>query len=477
MSLKKQAFSGMIWTFGQQFSSQLVSFGISVFLARLLLPSDFGAIAMFTVLTSIASSIVDSGMASSLIRSKNIDNTDLSTVFWFNLLTSIFLYGVIFLMAPLVANFYNLPVLKNVIRVYSLTLVINALVTVQGVTFLKKLDFKTGFKIQIPSQIIGGISGIFFAYNGFGIWSIVYFNIIQTTVSTIQLWIYSKWKPSLIFSKEKFKEHFAFGYKLTLSGLLNTIFNNIYTVVIGKIFSAVQLGYYNRADSLKQLPVTNLSNALNKVTFPLFSKIKDNDEKLKEVYKRLMKVVVFIITPVLSVMIVVATPLINLVFTEKWLQAVPYFQVLALTGILYPIHSYNLNILKVKGRTDLFLILEIIKKALVIIVLIVSLKYGIMGLIWGQVICSFLAFFINTYYTGKFLNYGPVRQFFDLLPTLLISGILAIIMFYIEKYYLVSYIDIVKILVITFSYSMLYLAIALIFKFEELKYIKELIKR
>ena len=477
MSLKKQAFSGMVWTFGQQFSSQLVSFGISVILARLLLPSDFGAIAMFSVLTSIASSIVDSGMASSLIRSKDINDKDLSTVFWFNLLTSFFLYSVIFLIAPLVADFYNLPVLKNVIRVYSITLIINALVTVQGVTFLKKLDFKTGFKVQIPSQIIGGLSGIFFAYNGFGIWSIVYYNIIQTTVSTIQLWIYSNWKPSLVFSKEKFKEHFAFGYKLTLSGLLNTIFNNIYTVIIGKIFSAVQLGFYNRADTLKQLPVTNLSNALNKVTFPLFSKIKDNDEKLKEVYKRLMKVVVFIITPVLSVMIVVATPLINLVFTEKWLQVVPYFQVLALTGVLYPIHSYNLNILKVKGRTDLFLILEMIKKALIVIVLVVSLKYGIMGLIWGQVISSFLAFFINTYYTGKFLNYGPVKQFFDLTPTLLISGILATMMYYLRKYFLTGYVDIIQILIITFSYIVLYMSIALIFKFDELKYIKELIKK
>lgn len=477
MSLRKQAFSGMVWTFGQQFSSQIISFGISVFLARLLLPSDFGAIAMFSVLTSIASSIVDSGMASSLIRSKEVNNIDLSTVFWFNLLTSIFLYGIIFLVAPFVANFYNLPVLKNVIRVYSFTLIINSLVTVQGVTFLKKLDFKTGFKIQVPSQIIGGLSGIFFAYNGFGIWSIVYYNIIQTSVSTIQLWIYSNWKPEIIFSKEKFKEHFAFGYKLTLSGLLNTIFNNIYTVVIGKIFSAVQLGFYNRADTLKQLPVTNLSNALNKVTFPLFSKIKDNDEKLKEVYKKLMKVVVFIITPVLSIMIVVATPLISLFYSEKWLEAVPYFQVLALTGILYPIHSYNLNVLKVKGRSDLFLILEIIKKVLIVIVLIVSLKYGIMGLIWGQVISSFLAFFINTYYTGKFLKYGSVQQIFDLLPTLLISSTLAFLMYEFRKYFLMSYIDIVQILIITFIYSFLYLSIALAFKFEEFKYIKQLLKR
>ena len=477
MSLQKQAFSGMVWTFGQQFSSQIISFGISVFLARLLLPSDFGAIAMFSVLTAIAGSFVDSGMASSLIRSKNIDDTDLSTVFWFNLVVSIILYAIIFIVAPFVADFYHLAILKSVIRIYSITLIIRSFVTVQGVIFIKNLDFKTGFKIQIPSQIIGGVSGIVLAYNGFGVWSIVYYNIIQTIVSTVQLWLYSQWKPSFIFRKEKFKEHFNFGYKLTLSGLLNTIFNNIYTIVIGKMFSAVQLGFYNRADTLKQLPVTNLSNALNKVTFPLFSKIKDNDEKLKEVYSRLMKVVVFIITPILSIMIVLADPLIRFVYTEKWLPAVPYFQVLAVAGILHPIHSYNLNILKVKGRSDLFLVLEIVKKVMIIIVLIVSLRYGIMGLIWGQVLASFLAFFINTYYTGKFLKYGPLSQIVDLFPTLLVCACLTIVFFYFRKFTLINYKDIVQIIVIACSYIVLYFGLVSLLKFKEIKYIKELIKR
>lgn len=477
MSLRKQATSGLLWTFTQQFSSQIISFTIGLILARLLSPSDFGTIAMFSVVTSIASSLIDGGMGSSLIRTKTTDDRDLSTVFWFNLGVAVGLYWVIFFIAPFIADFYSLEILTSIIRIYCIILIINALVTVQGVTFTKELDFKTAFKIQLPSQIIGGIAGMLFAYYGFGVWSIVFYTLIQSIISTTQYWLYSTWRPSFIFDKAKFKEHFGFGYKLTLSGLLNTTFNNIYTVIIGKMFSPMQLGFYNRADTLKQLPVAHLSTALNKVTFPLFSKLKDDNIKLKEVYKKLMKLVVFIIAPVLFIMIIIAEPLIRFLFTEKWLPAVPYFQVLALTGILYPIHSYNLNILKVKGRTDLFLKLEIIKKVLIVIVLIISLKYGIMGLIWGQVLVSILSFFINTFYTGKILDYGSVAQAIDLLPILILSSSLAIIFYFVKIYYLSLYIDPVQIVTVSIGYILTYFIAIKLLKFKEILYLKQLLKK
>jgi hypothetical protein len=477
MSLRKQAASGMLWTFSQQFSTQIISFIISVILARLLSPSDFGTVALFSVVTSIASTLVDGGMASSLVRSKDISQVDLSTVFWFNITTAVFLYFLIFFSAPLVADFYKISQLTSIIRVSCTSLVINSLVAVQGVVFVRNMDFKTGFKTQIPSQIIGGLAGLGFAYYGYGVWSIVYYSLLQNIVATVQLWFYSNWRPSLIFDKTKFKEHFGFGYKLTLSILLSNIFNNIYSVVIGKLFSPAQLGYYNRADTLKQLPVSNLSNALNKVTFPLFAKIKDDDVKLRSVYKKLMKLVVFVITPVLCTMIVVAHPLINLLFTEKWLPSVPYFQILALAGILYPIHAYNLNILKVKGRSDLFLRLEIIKKLLIVVVLVISLQYGIIGLIWGQVGASFFSFFINTYYTGKFLNYGTMAQSLDLLPTLLLSGSIGVLFYLINSYLLSVYIDIIQISVTGLGYFLMYFIIIKLCKFKEIDYLKELLKR
>lgn len=477
MSLKKQAVSGMVWTFSQQFGNQIIYFVISLLLARLLSPSDFGTIAMFTVIISISSALVDGGMASSLVRTQNVNDTDLSTVFWFNVITACILYIILFISAPYIASFYKLEILTSVIRVYGIMLIIKSFTTVQAIRFVKSLDFKTSFIIQLPSLIIGGSIGILLAYKGFGVWSLVIFPLIQSLVSTIQYWFYSDWRPSLLFDKEKFKYHFKFGYKMTLSSLLDTIFNNVYTIIIGKMFSPAQLGYYNRADNLKQLPVTNLSAALNKVTFPLFAKLSHDNIKLKEVYKKLMKVVIFIIAPILCISIVIAEPLIRFLLTEKWLPAVPYFKILALTGILYPIHAYNLNILMIKGKSNLFLKLEVIKKILVSVILVISLQYGIFGILWGQVIFSIVAFFINTHYTGKILNYGSVKQILDLLPTLVLCSMIAILFYFLDMHFFENITDFLRLLMITSGYTFVYLALTYILKFNEITYIKDLLKK
>lgn len=477
MSLKKQALSGLVWTFGQQFGTQLINFIISLILARVLIPSDFGIIAMFSVVISVSTTLVDGGMASSLIRSNDADDADLSTVFWFNIFTSLILYILIFSFAPLIAKFYKLALLVPIIRVYGLLLIIKSLTTVQAIRFTKDLDFKTSFKIQLPSLIIGGILGVALAYYGFGVWALVYYPLIQSLISTIQYWIYSDWKPSLIFNKVKFKYHFNFGYKMTISSLLETIFNNIYTIIIGKIFSPTQLGYYSRADNLKQLPITNLSNALNKVTFPLFAKLGNDDLKLREVYKKIMKLVIFIIAPILLMTIIIAEPLIRFLLTEKWLPAVPYFQILSLAGILYPIHSYNLNILMVKGKSDLFLKLEIVKKILIVCVLIFSLNYGIMGILWGQVFTSCVSFFVNSHYSGKIIKYGSFQQLTDLMPTLLLAGLIASMLYWFDFYWLKKITDLLRMLIICISFTSIYLASVWVLKFKEITYLKEILKR
>ncbi|WDF46963.1 lipopolysaccharide biosynthesis protein [Chryseobacterium sp. KACC 21268] len=477
MSLKKQALSGLVWTFGQQFGTQLINFFISLILARVLLPSDFGIIAMFSVVISISTTLVDGGMASSLIRSNDADDSDLSTVFWFNFFASIILYILIFLFAPLIANFYKLALLVPIIRVYGLLLIIKSLTTVQAIRFTKDLDFKTSFKIQLPSLIIGGILGVVLAYYGFGVWALVYYPLIQSLISTVQYWMYSDWKPSLIFNRVKFKYHFNFGYKMTISSLLETVFNNIYTIVIGKVFSPTQLGYYSRADNLKQLPITNLSNALNKVTFPLFAKLGDDDVKLKDVYKKIMKLVIFIIAPILLMAIVIAEPLIRFLLTEKWLPAVPYFQILSLAGILYPIHSYNLNILMVKGKSDLFLKLEIVKKILIVCVLLISLNYGIMGILWGQVFTSCLSFFVNSHYSGKIIKYGSFQQLADLIPILVLAGLIAMMLYWFDYFWLQQITDLLRMLIICISFTSIYLATGWILKFKEITYLKEILKR
>lgn len=430
MSLRKQAISGMLWTFAQGFSTQGIGFIISVVLARLLLPAEFGIIGMIAIFMGIGGALVDSGLASSLIRTPEANQEDFSTVFYFNIVGSILMYFILYLTAPLIAKFFNQPILTNITRLYGITFIINAFSTIQLTRLTQMMDFKTQMKVSVPALIGGGALGIILAYMGFGVWSLVWMRLFQSFLNSLQLWIVSKWKPSFIFNIEKFKYHFHFGYKLLLSGLLDTVFTNSYTVIIGKLFVPAQLGFYTRANSVIQLPVQNISGALNKVTYPLFASIKDDNERLKKVYKQIMQMVTFLIAPILIIMGVLATPLFRFVFTEKWLPAVPYFQILCISGILYPFHVYNLNILNVKGRSDLFLRLEVIKKILLVITIIVSIQFGMYGLLWGIVISSALALFINAHYSGKFIHYNGFDQLKDVSPILLIgvtAGILTLI--------------------------------------------------
>ncbi len=421
MELKKQVAKGAIWVFMDQFGVQLVSFVVNLVLARLLMPADFGTIALFNVVINICSVLINGGMSSSLVRTQSVDERDLSTVFWFNMATTALLYLFVFIAAPWIGQFYQLPILGPIIRVYSIVLIIDSFVHVQAVLFDKKLDFKTTFKVRLPSVIVGGVAGIGFALAGMGVWSLVYSALLQNLLYTLQYWFYSDWRPTFTFDREKFNTHFAFGIRLTLSALLNVIFNNVYSIVIGKRFSETTLGYYNRAESLKNLPINNISTALNKVTYPLFAKFSNDDQQLRHAYRRVLKLVIFIIAPTISLMVIAAEPIIRLLLGAKWLPAVPYFQLMALGALFQPIHNYNLNVLQVKGRSDLYLKLEIIKKICIVIAVVVGLRYGVFGLIWGQVVVSVASLFINTHYTARFLDYSMRQQLSDLLPSIFVS--------------------------------------------------------
>ncbi|WP_415779529.1 lipopolysaccharide biosynthesis protein, partial [Elizabethkingia occulta] len=410
MELKKQATKSAFWAFIEQFSAQLIGFGVSLVLARLLMPEDFGTIALFGVVMNVSAVLINGGLTSSLVRTQNADDSDLSTVFWFNIVISFLIYIVIFTTAPQISNFYNKPILTELIRVYAIILIVDSFVSVQAMRFEKELDFKTTFRIKLPSLLIGGALGIVLAWQGFGVWSLVYSAIFKNVISTIQYWFYSDWRPSFIFNKIKFRYHFSFGIRITASALLDVVFSSLFTIIIGKKFSSVELGYYDRADGLKQLPINNIAATLNRVAFPLFAKISHDNERLKNVYQEMLKLVIFVIAPIIGIMIIEALPLIRFLLTEKWLPAVPYFQILSLAGLLYPIHAYNLNILNAKGRSDLFLKLEILKKLLVIIIILLMIPFGMYGLVWAQVILSVMALFINTFFTGKFLNYNIFQQ-------------------------------------------------------------------
>ncbi|WP_029036024.1 lipopolysaccharide biosynthesis protein [Salinimicrobium xinjiangense] len=475
MSLRKQATSGLVWTFAQQFGNQIIGFIVSLILARILLPEEFGLVGMIAIFMAIGKTLMDAGLGQSLVRGEDMDQEDFSTVFFFNVIASCFIYLLIYFAAPFIAKFYEREILTGMIRVLCLTFIFSAFSAVQNARLTKEMNFKIQALISLPATIIGGLVGITMAYMDYGVWSLVWSTVVGVIVSTIQLWIFSGWTPDFIFNINKFKRHFNYGYKLTFSELLNTTFNNIYIVVIGKYFSAGQVGFYTRAQTMKQLPVVNISNALNKVTFPLFAKMQNDNIRLKRVYKQLMQMVVFIITPTLVFLGVLAEPLFRFLFTAKWLPAVPYFQILCITGILYPIHAYNLNILKVKGRSDLFLKLEVMKKLIIVVAIIIAIQYGIIALLWAQVCTSLISLVINTHYTGKFLDYSALEQLKDILPAILLASLAGatVLLFDIFQFFLFS--DLFRLLLGGVIGLSVYLSSAMIFKLSSLTDLKNLI--
>lgn len=466
MSLRKRAFSGILWSFGQQFSVQVLSFGVSIILARLLEPADFGILGMIAILIAVGNALMDGGLTSSLIRSQNLTSADYSTVFYVNIGGSILVYIGCYIMAPLVASFFKQEILTAVIRLYSLTFVINAFAGVQFTRLTKDMNFKKQLIIQLPSVVGGGLVGIFLSYSGYGVWSLVWMHITQSFLQTVQLWFSSNWRPEAIFDIQKFKMHVKFGYKLMLSGILDTFFNNIYNVVIGKFFSIAQVGYYTRAYSVRQLPVQNIAGALNRVTYPLFASIQHDDEKLRSAYKKLMQQVLFWVAPILITLLIIAEPFFTFLFTDKWLPAVPYFQLLCIGGIMYPLHAYNLNILNVKGRSDLFLKLEIIKKSIVLAGVLSTIRFGIYGLLYFEIFSSVLFYFINGWYSGKMIGYSVMNQLADILPIFLVAAAVGIIVWFLNSYVIRTHIpnNFVRMVICSGTYFSLYFGTAYIFK-------------
>lgn len=474
MTLKKQALSGMIWTYSQQFGSQLISFVVSIVLARLILPEEYGLIGMLAIFMGIGTALFDGGLTSSLIRTKELDEDDYSTVFYFNFAGSLVIYLLLFLTAPLIADFYNQPLLVLITRIYGLTFILSAFGTVQNTKLTRELKFKTQAIIVLPALLISSAVGLIMAYMNYGVWSLVGAALANSFFASLFLWINSRWYPKLVFSKEKFHRHFHYGYKLTVSGVLDIIFTNIYQIVIGRFYSPAQVGYYTRANTLMMLPVANISTALNRVVFPLFAQVQDDIPRLRNAYKQIMQIVLFLITPIIVLMGILAKPLIVFLFTEKWLPVVPIFQIICFTGVLYPIHVYNLLVLQVKGRSDLFLKLEIFKKVLLAVILIISFFFGFYALLWGQLLFSILALGINTHYAGRMLDYKMLTQLKDISPIFAFSIPMALATYFSVNAFS-DYTNFSQLIIGSLAGLIVYIGIAWLFKFESINDIKNLI--
>ena len=429
-SLKQKTTKGIFWSTIERFSNQGMSFLFSVILARMLDPSDFGIIAMITIFFAVAQSFVDSGFSNALVRKTDRREEDLSTCFYFNIGVGIIAYIVLFLIAPLVASFYNQPILSLIIRITGLGVVLNSLCVVQQALFTIKIDFKSQAKVTLSATIISGIVGVVLAYQGYGVWALVWQGIVLSLVRMGLLWLMSKWRPITGFSKSSFNYLFGYGSKLLASGLLDTIYNNIYPIVIGKFYTPAQLGNYSRALSFAQLPSSNITSILQRVTFPVLSTIQDDIPRLQVNYRRLLKLSAFIIFPLMTGLAAVAFPMIRIVLTPKWEGCSLYLQIICFALMWYPIHAINLNLLQVKGRSDLFLRLEIIKKIVGVCIMCITIPLGITAMCIGMVASSLISLFINTYYTGKLIDIGYLKQMRDLTPIFINSLIMGGIVYF-----------------------------------------------
>ena len=429
-SLKQKTTKGLFWSSVERFSNQGVSFIFSIILARILAPSDFGIVAMIGIFFAVAQSFVDSGFSNALVRKTDRREEDLSTCFYFNIGVGIVAYIVLFLIAPFIADFYNQPILSPIIRITGLGVVLNSLCVVQQALFTIRIDFKSQAKVTLSATIISGIVGVVLAYLEYGVWALVWQGVVMSLVRMGILWLMSKWRPKTGFSKDSFHYLFGYGSKLLASGLLDTIYNNIYPIVIGKFYSPAQLGNYSRALSFAQLPSSNITSILQRVTFPVLSTIQDDMPRLQTDYRRLLKLSAFIVFPLMMGLAAVAFPVIRIILTPKWEGCSLYLQIICFALMLYPIHAINLNLLQVKGRSDLFLRLEVIKKIVGVCIMCITIPLGITAMCIGMVASSLIALFINTFYTGKLIDIGYLKQMRDLLPifinSLLLGGVVFI---------------------------------------------------
>lgn len=415
-SLKNKTKKGLAWSMIERFATQGVQFLFGIILARLLSPDDYGVIAMPLVFLAIAQCIIDSGFSTALIRKPELTEDDLSTAFYFNIGIGILCYAVLFFSSPLIADFYHTPILSSLLKVTALAVLFNPLCAVQQAILTRKIDFKTQAIVSLSGAVVSGIVGLYMAYNGFGVWSLVFQQVGGYVMRTILLWVLGKWKPKRKWSWESFHYLWGFGSKMLGSALLDTIYNNIYPIVIGKYFSAQDLGNYTRAQQFSSLPSSNVTGVLQRVTFPVLSSIQNEDERLAKNYRKILKLSAFLIFPLMLMLSAVADPLVRVLLTDKWEGSIILLQIICFSMMWYPIHAINLNLLTVKGRSDLFFRLEIFKKVVGVIIMCITIPNGIIWMVSGSIASSMIALVINTYYTGKIIHVGYFKQMRDLLP-------------------------------------------------------------
>lgn len=472
--LAKKTLKGVFWSSVERFSLQSVQFAIGIVLARILFPSDYGLIGMLAVFLGVSQIIIDCGISSALIRQKDVSEKDYGTAFVVNVAISFVVYGVLFLIAPFVASFFEISELASLLRVLSITLVINAFYGVQQTKLNKKVDFKTLTKCTFISATLSGVFGIYLALHGFGVWSLAYQGVVNSVLMFLCISMAIKWIPRPCIDKTAFKRLFGFGSKILISSLIHTIYFNLYNVVVGKLFLAKQLGFYSKAEQISLTPSTNVVGILSRVAYPILSDLQDDCERFKSAYTKFLKLSCFAIFPLMTGLCALANPAINLLFGEKWMGAALFLQILCVGYMFEPVSEINLKVLYVKGRSDLVLKLEIIKKIIAVLILVASIPFGIVGICAGRAFYCVLGTFLNMAYTRRFVGisiYEQVKMFFPYLVLSLFMGALV---------YFVSQLDahcFVRTLVGVVSGVIVYFGVAFFLKLDALQIIRSYLNR
>ncbi len=419
MSSKKNVLTNLIWRFAERCGAQGVAFIVSIVLARILAPENYGTIALVTVFTTILNVFIDSGFGTALVQKKNADDLDFSTVFYFNVLMCSVLYVAMFFAAPYIAAFYKDPELTPVVRVLSLTLVISGVKNVQQAYVSRTLQFKKFFFATLGGTIGAAILGIAIAYNGGGVWALVVQQIFNAAVDTIILWVTVKWRPKMMFSFKRLKGLFSFGWKLLLSSLLDTVYNDLRQLIIGKMYTKDDLAYYNRGRQFPNLIVTNINSSIDSVLLPTMAMEQDNREHVKNMTRRAIMISTYLMAPIMLGLAVTAPSLIKLILTDKWLPCIPYLRIFCITYMFYPLHTANLNAIKAVGRSDLFLKLEIIKKIVGLAALLSTMWFGVMAMAYSLLFTTLTSQIINSWPNKKLLGYSYIAQLKDIVPNIL----------------------------------------------------------
>lgn len=462
-----------IWRFAERCGAQLVTFIVSIVLARILSPSDYGTIALVTVFTTILQVFIDSGLSTALIQKKDADDLDFSSVFYFNFIVCLILYIIMFVSAPCIADFYKDSNLITIIRVISLTLIISGVKGVQQSYVSRNMLFKKFFFSTLGGTIFSAVLGIIMAYAGFGVWAIVFQQLSNNAIDTLILWITVKWRPIKKFSWIRLKHLLSFGWKMLASSLLDTVYNNLRNMIIGKLYTSADLAFYNQGDKFPKLIVTNINTSIDSVLLPTMSNEQDNHVRVKDMTRRAIKISTYIMAPLMIGLAFCARPIVQLVLTDKWLPCVPYLQIFCVSYLFWPIHTANLNAIKAMGRSDLFLKLEIIKKFIGMILLIITMNISVMAMAYSLLISGLISQVINSWPNRYLLKYSYIDQIKDILPNIVIALIMG------GFVYFISYLNLpilVSLVVQILSGGIIYLILSILTKNDSFIYLINILK-